>query len=273
MINLHGSRWAPGTSRTRQIQTAALAPEQRHAVTRQEEYERFSKLLFRLEWKANHLLISQQQVLVHHDPNVTAGWLFTSTPTEAETMFKVDFFEFYILLERSIIHLLAVFTIVVSASTAFEVNEEDTSVASGPQIFGDGRVFNRATHSYHENVLKALDQATNPLHNILGSGQVREYLSIAKEFRNRWKDAEERPPSSSSPDRNDRRQRRYERLLRELKLEEMLNCLLLALKAAKQVAEQECVRVGSVNASVGQRGRMGETQQPWESMPDAMDWD
>ena len=188
-------------------------------------------------------------------------------------MFKVDFFEFYILLERAIINLLAVFAIVVSASTAFEVEENDTSVASGNQIFGDGHVFNRATHSYHENVLKALDQSTNPLHNILGSGQVREYLSIAKEFRNRWKDAEERPPSSSSPDRNDRRQRRYERLLRELKLEEMLSCLLLALKAAKQVAEQECIRVGSVNASISQRGRIGETQQPWESMPDAMDWD
>ena len=273
MINLHGSRWAPGTSRTRQVQTAGLPPGQRQAVTRQEEYERFSKLLFRLEWKANHLLISQQQVLVHHDPQIATGWLFTSTPTEAETMFKVDFFEFYILLERAIMHLLAVFAIVVSASTAFETDEDDASAANGNQIFGDGHVFNRARHSYHENVLKALDQSTNPFHKILGSGQVREYLSIAKEFRNRWKDAEERPASSSSPDRNNGRQRRYERLLRELKLEEMLSCLLLALKAAKGLAEEECVRVGPVDTTPDQGGRTDQTQQPWESMPDAMDWD
>ena len=188
-------------------------------------------------------------------------------------MFKVDFFEFYILLERAIVHLLAVFAIVVSASTAFEVEETDTSVANGNHIFGDGHVFNRATHSYHENVLKALDQSTNPLHNILGSGQVREYLSIAKEFRNRWKDAEERPASSSSPNRNDRRERRYERLLRELKLEEMLACIVIALKEAKKAAEQEYVRVGPVTASSSQEGRADQTQQPWESMPDAMDWD
>lgn len=273
MINLHGSRWAPGTSRTRQVQTAALAPEQRHAVTRQEEYERFSKLLFRLEWKANHLLISQQQVLVHHDPQVTAGWTFTSTPTEAETMFKVDFFEFYILLERALIHLLAVFAIVVSASTVFDVGEDDSMAANGNHIFGDGNVFNRATHSYHENVLKALDQSTNPLHRILGSGEVREYLSIAKEFRNRWKDAEERPSSSSSPDRNSGRQRRYERLLRELKLEQMLSCILIALKAAKGLAEEECVRLGPANTTIDHQRRADQTQQPWESMPDAMDWD
>jgi hypothetical protein len=273
MINLHGSRWASNESRTRQVQTAALPPSQRHAVTRQEEYERFSKLLFRLEWKANHLLISQQQVLVHHDPQVATGWLFTATVTEAETMFKVDFFEFYILLERAIIHLLAVFAIVVSASHTFETDEDDASAGNGNQIFGDGRVFNRATHSYHENVLKALDQPTNPFHKILGSGQVREYLSIAKDFRNRWKGAEERPPSSSSQERNDGRQLRYERLLRELKLEEMLSCLLLALKAAKELAVQECARAGPVSASAEQRGRPDQTQQPWESMPDAMDWD
>lgn len=188
-------------------------------------------------------------------------------------MFKVDFFEFYILLERAIIHLLAVFVIVVSASTAVETEGDDASAANGNQIFGDGRVFNRATHSYHENVLKALDQPTNPFHKILGSGEVRSYLSIAKEFRNRWKDAEEQSSSSSSPDRNNTRQRRYERLLRELKLEEMLSCLLLALKTAKQLAEQECVRAGPVNPTTEQRGRTDETQQPWESMPDAMDWD
>jgi len=273
MINLHGSQWAPGTSRTRQTQTAALPPEQRHAVTRQEEYKRFSKLLFRLEWKANHLLISQQQVLVHHDAQLTAGWHFTSSAADAETMFKVDFFEFYILLERAVIHLLAVFAIAVSASNASEVEEYGLQTVNGNHIIGDSNVFNRATHSYHENVLKALDNSTNPLHEILGTGQVREYLSIAKEFRNRWKDAEERPTSSTSPDQNVGRQRRYERLLRELKLEEMLSCILVALKSATAVAEQECVRLGPANTAPVQQERVGQMEQPWEMMPDAMDWD
>jgi hypothetical protein len=269
MINLHASSWAPRSSRTREVQKSNLLPAQRHAVTRQEEYERFSKLLFRLRWKANHLLVSQQQVLIHHEPHVEGAWIFTSTAEDAETMFKVDFFEFYILLERAIIHLLAVFAIVVSASTPFDVEVE----ANGNQLVGDSNVFSRATHSFHHNVLQALDKTSNPLHNVLGVGEVREYLAIAKEFRNRWKDAEERPSLSSSPDRGGRRQTRYERLLRELKLGEMLECIFNALTVALRVAEEECQRESKTKGTEFRSPQSSGTEDmPWESMPDAMDW-
>jgi hypothetical protein len=269
MINLHASSWAPRSSRTREVQTSNLPPAQRHAVTRQEEYERFSKLLFRLRWKANHLLVSQQQVLIHHEPEGARGWTFTPTVEEAETMFKVDFFEFYILLERAIIHLLAVFAIVVSASTPFDVEVK----ANGNQLVGDSNVFSRATHSFHHNVLQALDKTSNPLHNVLGVGEVREYLAIAKEFRNRWKDAEERPSSSSSQDSGGRRQTRYERLLRELKLGEMLECIFNALTVAQRVAEEECQRERKTNGAEFRPPQTSGTEDmPWESMPDAMDW-
>lgn len=271
MLNLHASDWAPRTSRTREVQTSALPPAQRQAVTRVEEYKRFSKLLFRLRWKANHLLVSQQQVLIHHEPQDVPVRTFTSTAAEAETMFKVDFFEFYVLLERAIIHLLAVFAIVVSASTPFDAEVD----LNGGQLFGDRNVLNRATHSFHHNVLRALDRKSNPLHDVLGTGETREYLAIAKEFRNRWKDAEERPSSSSSPDRDGRRQTRYERLLRELKLGEMLECIFVALTAAQGVGEEECARQGNVNGAHLRtpQGSELETEMPWESMPDAMEWD
>ena len=161
------------------------------------------------------------------------------------------------------------FGIEVSGSTSFDAEVQNKNNS----IFGDSNVINRATHSFHQNVLQALDKSSNPLHVILGTGQVREYLAIAKEFRNRWKDAEE--TASSSPDRTGPGQHRYERLLRELKLEEMLRCILVALAVARGIAEDECVKQGPANATKIQPPQAPEVQNdmPWMSMPDAMDWD
>jgi hypothetical protein len=43
--------------------------------------------------------------------------------------------------------------------------------------------------AYHANVLEALDDEQCPLHNALGTLDVRSQLGLAKDFRNAWKDA------------------------------------------------------------------------------------
>lgn len=45
-------------------------------------------------------------------------------------------------------------------------------------------------HRYHATVLEMLDSPSNPLHEVLGRGEVRTQLGRAKDLRNRWKTAD-----------------------------------------------------------------------------------
>ncbi len=99
---------------------------------------------------------------------------------EAELMFKLDFFEYYMLCERALVHLQGVFGITIS---------RDVGLAAAVSA-GNNRII-VPTHRYHANVLEALDHETNPLHRILGVGDVRWQLARAKDLRNRWKNADD----------------------------------------------------------------------------------
>ena len=290
-----------------------------HLRTRLDQFAKYTKLLRRLRWKAHHLLISQSQVLAHHSETTPSTPLVWSQEVqEAETMFKVDFFEFYVLLERALVCLLGVFGTVVRSSGRMTGGADDgtllssryapvverplqstrpqqetmridggsgsgptqtngisfaTGIKTGTSIIGDTHVLpkpsntskpsttnsslpshsNQPQHQFHAAVLHTLSQPTHPLHPLLGTGDVRAYLGIAKEFRNRWKDADDPGPdpagaTSNQGDRSDGDKneeevpvslRRYAKQLQHLKLETMLDVILTSLYRAKERAEGE----------------------------------
>ena len=129
-------------------------------------------------------------------------------------MFKLDFFEYYMLLERALVHLLGVFG--TSVPRGFSQRHlqalsrsrwaPPSTTRNGDLQNGDGSHNINSTdnnndnngrnsplpsHRYHANVLEALDNPANPLHPILGLGEVRRQLGRAKDLRNRWKNADD----------------------------------------------------------------------------------
>lgn len=174
-------------------------------------------------------------------------------PVEAERQFKIDFYEFYALLERGLVCLLGVWGIVITASAATPGISQAVPVLQGDNnaasIIGDSLSFHGSAHRFHANVLAALEHPSNPLYPILGSGPVREYIGIAKEFRNKWKDVESRPEESfkgqeRAEEEWDRgKMKRYEKVLRDLKLEELLGSVLSGLEAAGRSAQMEIERL------------------------------
>lgn len=220
---------------------------------------------------------------------------------EAETMFRVDFFEWYVLLERCLVCLLASVSVAVSATydpgTSSDreeawgaagrvgaLGEVNGSERDGASLIGDSKAFATTGgygHRFHENVLAALDsEATNPLHEVLGKGQVREYIGVAKEFRNRWKDVDENTLGMNAEELQivvDRRLRRYEKILKDLNLDEMLGRILEALERARGIGEEE---LGKVSGAIGGTGLMEQAagefdmaDAPFEAGIDAMEWD
>ncbi|KAM0274879.1 hypothetical protein ACHAQH_007768 [Verticillium albo-atrum] len=137
--------------------------------TAQRELRRYVQIVRRMKWKLPYLQDGYRRALTGED--------------DAELMFKLDFYEYYMLLERALVHLLGVFGVGVSREGA------------GP---GAGGV--NGTHRYHQNVLAALEREGNPLRGALGTGDVKMYLGRAKELRNRWKYAEgEGAPTQPQP--------------------------------------------------------------------------
>ena len=218
-------------------------------------------------------------------------------------MFRVDFFEWYVLLERCLVCLLASIGVVVSASyhpgsrgERWESLEAQDRVGAEREmnggrtdpdsLIGDSKAFANAGgygHRFHENVLAALDsEARNPLHEVLGKGRVREYIGVAKEFRNRWKDVDESTSGMNEAELKvvmDRRMKRYEKILNDLNLDEMLGCILEALQKARAVGEEELRKAmgdigGQMQLAMEQpRGGFDMADAPFEAGIDAMEWD
>ncbi|CRK34607.1 hypothetical protein HYQ45_017389 [Verticillium longisporum] len=131
----------------------------------QRELRRYVQIVRRMKWKLPYLQDGYRRALTRED--------------DAELMFKLDFYEYYMLLERALVHLLGVFGRAVERGPA-----PAPASANGTGTAANG------THRYHQNVLAALERADNPLRAALGTGDVRVFLGRAKELRNRWKYAE-----------------------------------------------------------------------------------
>lgn len=135
------------------------------------ELARYTKIVRRLKWKLPFLAYAYNAAIDRTITDEQRG--------EAELMFKLDFFEYYMLVERALVHLLGVFGIQVTGALA-------TRVGNG---HGDHRLPGRTTqegweqsdHRFHANVLEALDDDRNPLHEALGKDDARFSLARAKE--------------------------------------------------------------------------------------------
>lgn len=190
------------------------------------ELARFRKIARRLQWKAGFLgegyARATAVVVVDDDHAAGTGASSRVRPAfpSAETMFKLDFFEFYMLLERALVHLLGVFGIVVGTNTrggnpSLTPSDErgGTTKGSNHHNHNQQQQQHNQNHTYHASVLAALDSPlAAPLSHVLGAGtEVRVQLARAKMLRNRWKwSGTEDEDDHTEGDRNDRGPRRQQ---------------------------------------------------------------
>lgn len=154
----------------------------------------------------------------------------------AEQNFKVDFYEFYAWIEQALVLLQRIF---------------------GVEIYSSAGDAGGGTHAYHHNVLKALSDLDNPLHSVLGKGEVNYALWKAKELRNRWKDAqagEETPP------------------LGMYDLSWIVVRILNGLEEAYGIA-RERVRPENLMWADEMNGEEQEQEEGWDWMVEPMDWE
>lgn len=284
------SKYAPKTP----AETLAQSRDQK---LRQEK-EKVTRLLGRLHWKAELLMASYWKALeivqtVDAQQNKHLGQNSASVRTEkvssearnkadtskkqAESMFKVDFFEFYTLLERYITTCLAILGINVSGS-APQTNVNALRYITNPDLHRTRPI---ASHAFHANLLEALDDEKCPLYAAFGIQDVRVELGLAKEFRNAWKDADERMIASKWDEDNDRSRKNI--TLTGAQLEHILRALVAGSEHAHGVVQEYTNK--NVNGA-GLTSRDFEPQAyspssshysddttPFEYMDDAMDLD
>lgn len=230
------------------------------------ELSRFMKIARRMRWKLP-FLGQGYRAATDRDLNTPED------RAEAELMFKLDFFEYYMLLERALVHLMGVFGVKITGAFARS--------AGGTATNGNGPAakLQQSDHRFHANVLDALDDPRNPLHPVLGTGDARYALARAKELRNRWKNADE-PDSVVAAASAAAKARPLE----DYDLERILESIFAGLEGAYAIAEQYVAGVRALAAARGSAvpgaggpgtpdgAGVGEEAQ-WEFMVDAMDWE
>jgi hypothetical protein len=196
-------------------------------ITSRQALHRLEQVCIRLRWKSLDLENSYQRTLNPVE--------YSFDPANAEQNFKVDFYEFYAWIEQALVLLQRIFGVEILAG-------------GGP------------THAYHHNVLQALLDPSNPLHPVLGKGEVIQALWKAKELRNRWKFANtnemETPP------------------LRMYDLSWIVRTILYGLDesysgAAEQV-QLELMRAGANGHIIA---NSGGDEENWDWMVESMDWE
>lgn len=229
------------------------------------ELTRYTKIVRRLKWKLPYLASGYRQAVERDDPHTDP-----SPAAEAELMFKIDFFEYYMLVERALVHLLGVFAISISPSSSSH-HHKNGRPGSGRNTPSNGFY----QHRYHANVLEALDNPANPLHAVLGCGDVRRQLWRAKDLRNRWKNVDDQTAGAGS--------KMPALPLESYDLEGILTVIFEGFDRAFVVAEQFVLaemQKGVAGEGVNGQSSSGEMmdlaateEQQWEFMVEAMDWE
>jgi hypothetical protein len=214
-------------------------------------------------------------------------------------MFKLDFFEYYMLIERALVHLLGVFGVDVPRGGATAA----AAAQQPPEVGGEknknkmglaGSVWREGRHRYHANVLAALDREDSPLRGTLGTGDVRAQLGRAKDLRNRWKTAgdededgrEDRGSGNRSPTKRDGasperkwRTKKVAAPLDSYRLEHMLEVIFAGFDEAFKIAERSIRGNMSWADEVDMEmleaadGAAADDEDQWEFMVEAMDWE
>ncbi|CAJ2510459.1 Uu.00g132680.m01.CDS01 [Anthostomella pinea] len=240
----------------------------------EQELSRFLKIVARLNWKLPFLKYG------YHTATDREGK--TQQDIEAQEIhFKIDFYEYYMLIERALVHLMGIYGISIYAQHGFHVNGNGNGNGNGlgsANANGYGHPNGGPNenlkapmphesigqHRYHANVLTALDDPNNPLHETLGNPTVRKQLSRAKDLRNRWKYAD-----------NDLEPRRFMPApLEAYNLEQILEIIFAAFDQAFFVAEEYVRQRGlgmDEGGPVSAYDWMTDSED-WDFMVDAMDW-
>lgn len=222
------------------------------SLARIQAFHRFEQACQRLRWKFIDLENSYKRALAPHE------WSFDLQ--DAERNFKVDFHEFYVWIEQAVVLLLLVFGIAIHRGGGGGGAGTAEQSRGGVEETRRGGVGWAASHAYHHNVLKALDDEENPLHGTLGTGDVNHALWKAKELRNRWKDAadgRETPP------------------LKMYDLSWIVTQILGGLEGAYMVAGErvELDRAGVAATGGNTDAHQAMEEDSWEWMVEPMDWE
>ncbi|KAL5120762.1 hypothetical protein ACEQ8H_001242 [Pleosporales sp. CAS-2024a] len=245
-----------------------------------------TRLLGRLHWKAEMLMLSYYKALeIVRAANSSADALSVSDyhaqlvikcqtnfkKKQAESMFKVDFFEFYTLLERYITTCLAIVGVKVSG-VAPQTNINALRYITNPDLHKTRPI---ASHAFHANLLEALDDEKCPLHASFGVHRVRVELGLAKDFRNAWKDADGRIIASKWDDSSQKNI-----TLQDSQLETMLRALISGCEHAHGVVQDFSGNQTNGFSSkdfepptYSQQNAAGLDDTPLEYMDDAMELD
>ncbi|KAJ5971458.1 uncharacterized protein N7479_001376 [Penicillium vulpinum] len=271
MSGLFNSRWAPGNGGKQQypasqnsprhglsnnhnpdgnssIRPATITPQDGRLLPPTEELARFMKIVARLRWKLPFLAEGYRLATLEISDVISAQDI-----AHAEIMFKIDFHEYYALLERAIVHLLAVFNISV------------TSSPRGPPRNGNGIGRPVGIHRYHANVLEALREQSTPLSPVLGGGTVYLQLQKAKELRNRWKTAD-----LTTEEREKQGERKDIVTLASFDFEGIISDIFGGLEESYARAREhvdKCIRPDEIT------GDEAGSEADWGFMVDAMDWE
>ncbi|KAK2059704.1 hypothetical protein LY76DRAFT_592090 [Colletotrichum caudatum] len=236
--------------------TAATAPH--NGLTAQQEFKRYIQIVRRLKWKLPYLSHGYHHAIARPGDPLYGG---ETNAEEAELMFKLDFYEYYMLLERALVHLMGVFGITVSRDGWVTTRQADSGFAR------------QATHTYHQNVIAALEREDNPLHESLGTGEVLFHLSKAKELRNRWKYAEEGARTRANGEAG--RERAGTAPLESYDLDKIFRYVFAGFDAGYAVAERRVAEDAAVGGGAGAGGGGGEEMEEdeYDFMVEAMDWE
>ncbi|KAI1099114.1 hypothetical protein F4804DRAFT_322785 [Jackrogersella minutella] len=219
------------------------------------EFSRFLQIVERLNWKLPFL----KQGYSRAKDNVGK----TQSQIDAcEIQFKLDFHEFYMLIERALVRLMGIFGIVVKGDGIYINGTARLNNSLGDMM--DEDIDERPTqylpnHYYHANVLSALQDPLNPLNSIFGEHKVRTQLMRAKDLRNRWKNIDEADNVKIKPPP-----------LETYNLELIVQTILEAIEKAHNLAAT------SIRQNGGEPPTLADAnpgKDDWEFMVEAMDWE
>lgn len=218
------------------------------------------KIVARLRWKLPFLAEGYRLATQSIENGVSEAEI-----AHAEIMFKIDFHEYYSLLERAIVHLLGVFNIAISSAAA-QYRPGNTN-GSGE----NGSTRGVGIHRYHANVLQALQEETTPLTPILGSGHVNALLWKAKELRNRWKTAD----MTREARENDPFERRGKEVppLARFDFDEIFMGIFEGLEIAYVRARDHVEMCRRPGEGEGDGEVMMDSEEDWRFMVEGMDWE
>ncbi|EFQ26011.1 hypothetical protein CGRA01v4_14430 [Colletotrichum graminicola] len=228
-------------------------------LTAQQEFRRYIQIVRRLKWKLPYLSHGYHHAIARPGDPLYGG---ETDAEEAELMFKLDFYEYYMLLERALVHLMGVFGITVS--------RDGWVTTSATPRRADGGFAQQATHTYHQNVIAALEREDNPLHEALGTGEVLFHLSRAKELRNRWKYAEEGARARANGEAG--RERAGTAPLESYDLDKIFRHVFAGFDAGYAVAEKRVAEEAAVGGGAG-GGAEEMEEDEYDFMVEAMDWE